>query len=121
MAKTKADKAPVVPPQQIEVIDEKAIVSINMSTTFFQRLQMIYLSMIKDKTPEELGKFLEQVKLQTIDNEQDFHVETLLIILSEFQKNAKTEGFTKLVSPEELKKLNEERMSQQEVVEETQK
>lgn len=121
MAKTKEDKAPVVPPQQVEIIDEKAIVNIKISTTFFQRLQMIYLSMIKDKKPEELEKFLEKVKLQTIDSEEDFHIETLLIILSEFQKNAKTEGFTKLVSPEELKKLNEERMSQQSVAEENQK
>jgi hypothetical protein len=122
MAKTKkADKAPVAQSQQVEIIDEKAVVSIKVSTSFFQRLQMIYLGMLKDKSNEEIEKFLEKVKNQTIDTEEDYHLETLLIILSEFQKNAKAEGFTRVVSQEELKKLTEEKLSENVVEEETQK
>jgi hypothetical protein len=113
MAKKKADKAPEVPTQPVEIIDEKAVVSIKISTSFFQRLQMIYLGLLKDKSNEEIEKFLEKVKNQTIDTEDDFHLETLLILLSEFQKNAKSEGLTREISQEELKKLTEESMSQE--------
>ena len=96
----------------VEIIDEKAIVNIKMSTSFFQRLQILYLSMIKDKSNEEIQKFLEKVKSQTIETEEDYHIETLLIILSEFQKNAKAEGKTNFITQEELKKKIEEQQEQ---------
>ena len=96
----------------VEIIDEKAIVNIKMSTSFFQRLQALYLSMLKGKSNEDIQKFLEQVKSQTISNEDDFHLETLLIVLSEFQKNAKAEGKTNFVSQAELKKRAEEQQEE---------
>jgi hypothetical protein len=96
----------------VEVIDEKAIVNIRMSTSFFQRLQALYLSMIKGKSNEDIQKFLEQVKTQKISNEEDFHLETLLIVLSEFQKNAKAEGMTNFISQADLKKRAQEEQEQ---------
>jgi hypothetical protein len=96
----------------VEIIDEKAIVNIKMSTSFFQRLQGLYLSMIKGKSNEDIQKFLEQVKTQKISNEEDFHLETLLIVLSEFQKNAKAEGQTNFISQEDLKKKVQEQQEQ---------
>ena len=110
MAKSKTKKVPEsVKDLPIEIIDENAVVNIKVSTTFFQRLQMVYLTLMKNKTPEDVQKFLEEVKAQTISTEENYHIETLLIILSEFQKNAKAEGFTRIVSKEELDKINEER------------
>jgi len=102
----------------VEIIDEKAIVNIKMSTSFFQRLQMLYMSMIKNKSSEEVQKFLEETKTQSVSTEENYHIETLLILLSEFQKNAKTQGQTKIVSQEELKKMTEEFVAKQQ---ETQK
>lgn len=96
----------------VEVIDEKAIVNIKMSTSFFQRLQGLYLSMLKGRSNENIQNFLEQVKSQSIANEEDFHLETILIILSEFQKNAKAEGKTNFITQEELKKKIEEQQEQ---------
>lgn len=92
----------------VEIIDEKAIVNIKMSTSFFQRLQGLYLSMLKGKSNEEIQTFLEKVKSQTISDESDFHIETILIVLSEFQKNAKAEGQTNFISQADLKKKVEE-------------
>jgi hypothetical protein len=96
----------------VEVIDEKAIVNIKMSTSFFQRLQGLYLSMLKGKSNEEIQTFLEKVKSQTISEESDFHLETMLILLSEFQKNAKAEGQTNFISQEDLKKKIQEQQNQ---------
>jgi hypothetical protein len=96
----------------VEVIDEKAIVNIKMSTSFFQRLQGLYLSMLKGKSNEEIQTFLEKVKSQTISEESDFHLETMLILLSEFQKNAKAEGQTNFISQEDLKKKIQEQQDQ---------
>jgi hypothetical protein len=96
----------------VEVIDEKAIVNIKMSTSFFQRLQGLYLSMLKGKSNEEIQIFLEKVKSQTISEESDFHLETMLILLSEFQKNAKAEGQTNFISQEDLKKKIQEQQDQ---------
>jgi hypothetical protein len=96
----------------VEVIDEKAIVNIKMSTSFFQRLQGLYLSMLKGKSNEEIQTFLEKVKSQTISEESDFHLETMLILLSEFQKNAKAEGHTNFISQEDLKKKIQEQQDQ---------
>jgi hypothetical protein len=96
----------------VEVIDEKAIVNIKMSTSFFQRLQGLYLSMLKGKSNEEIQAFLEKVKSQTISEESDFHLETMLILLSEFQKNAKAEGQTNFITQEELKKKVQEQQEQ---------
>lgn len=111
MAKKKTDNASKSPAElPIEIIDENAIVNIKVSTTFFQRLQMVYMNLIKDKSPEDIQKFLEEVKSQKISSEENYNIETLLIILSEFQKTAKAEGFTKIVSKEELEKLTEERL-----------
>jgi hypothetical protein len=91
----------------LEVIDEKAIVNIKMSTTFFQRLQLVYLSLIKEKNAEEIQKFIEETKTQKISSEENYHIETLLILLTEFQKNAKAEGFTRIVSKEELDEIKQ--------------
>lgn len=111
MAKKKTDKVSKSPVDlPIEIIDENAIVNIKMSTTFFQRLQMVYMNLIKDKSPEEVQKFLEEVKSQTISSEENYNIETLLIVLSEFQKTAKAEGFTKVVSKEELEKITQEKI-----------
>lgn len=119
MAKAKADKAPELPTEQpLEIIDEKAIVEIKISTSFFKRLQLLYMSMIKDMSQEEIQKFLEETKTQSVSSEENYHIETLLILLSEFQKNAKTQGQTKIVSQEELKKMTEEFVAKQQ---ETQK
>ena len=96
----------------VEVINEKAIVNIKMSTSFFQRLQALYLSMLKGKYDKDIQTFLEQVKSQTISKEDDFHLETLLIVLSEFQKNAKAEGQTNFISQEDLKKKVQEQQEQ---------
>jgi hypothetical protein len=98
----------------IEIIEDNAIVNIKISTSFFQRLQMVYLSLIKDKKPEDIQKFLEEVKTEKISSEENYNVETLLILLSEFQKNAKAEGFTRIVTQDELQKINQERFAQQE-------
>lgn len=96
----------------VEIIDEKAIVNIKMSTTFFQRLQALYLSMLKGRSNENIQKFLEKAKSQAITDEEDFHLETLLIVLSEFQKNAKAEGKTNFISQEDLKKKIQEQQEQ---------
>ncbi len=109
MAKSKTKKNSELPTNQsVEIIDEKAIVNIRMSTSFFQRLQLLYMSMIKDKSTEEIEKFLEESKSQNISSEENYHIETLLIVLAEFQKNAKAEGFTKIVTQEELKKITDD-------------
>jgi hypothetical protein len=111
MAKKKTDKVfKSFENDSVEIIDEKAIVNIKVSTTFFQRLQMVYMSLIKDKKSEDLEKFLDEVKQQKISSEENYNIETLLIILTEFQKNAKAEGFTKIISSEEFKKITEERI-----------
>jgi hypothetical protein len=115
MAKSKADKAPELPTDYpVEIIDEKAIVEIKMSTSFFKRLQLLYMSMIKDMSQEEIQNFLKEAKTQAVSSEENYHIETLLILLSEFQKNAKSQGQTKTVSQEEFKKMNDELIAKQE-------
>lgn len=88
-------------PEEIEVIDNDAVLPIQVSTGFYNRLQSLYFNFVEKLKPEDLKKIEEQLTNKKIEDAFVFDVETLIILLREFQKVAKEEGKIKMMTKEE--------------------
>lgn len=94
---------------KFKVIDPKAVVSIKMSTSFYIRLKQAVIHMVKDKSKEELEKANKQIEENNITEEWVIHLETMYILLAEFDKQASDANLfiekTKEQMEEDLKKV----------------
>lgn len=84
-----------------DVILPDAIVSIRISTGFYQRLQAALNFITKDKTAEEIQQGYEQIKTRNVKDTWVLHMETLFIFLKDFQVKAKEDGFVKKMTESE--------------------
>lgn len=100
MAK-KTNPAKIELPEEIEIIDKEAVLAIQMSATFYNRLQSLYFNIVEKIKPEDLKKIETQMINKKIEDAFVFDIETLVILLNEFKKVAKKEGKTKMISREE--------------------
>jgi hypothetical protein len=91
--------------QETEIISEKAIVSIKMSTGYYKRIQALLSNIIEGKSPEDIKKMHDAIVNKNIKDAQTYHYETLLILCKEFEYNAKDQGFVEKVTIGELKKM----------------
>lgn len=89
-------------PDTVETIDPNAIVDIKMSFSFFNRVRNIYTSMIESKTPEEIESFQNQLTSKNITDQWVVDLETIMILINEFQKNVKEEGKMITYSKDEI-------------------
>ncbi len=94
-------------PETVEIINQDAIIAINMSTSYYNRLQQVFNTMLSDKSPEEVQEAHEQIKTKNIKELWIANLETLMIVINEFQRNAKEQKKTKIITKEEFKKLIE--------------
>jgi hypothetical protein len=79
--------------QMIDVIKEDAIVSIQMSTGFYKRVQQIIGTLLENKSINEIQ---ESHKIISEKNSTSqpwiYNYETLLILCKEFEKVARADG-----------------------------
>ena len=78
--------------QELDIIDPRAVVSVKMSTGFYQRMQELLKFHIKDKTQQELTIGYSQIKEQKIIEPWVEHMQSIFILLKEFQMEAHAAG-----------------------------
>lgn len=88
----------------VEVINEKAVVAVNISTGFYKRIQGLLSTFLEGKTQEQIQQMHSKIQNKAVDTAEVFHYETLLILCKEFETNAKTQGFVDKITIEEFKK-----------------
>lgn len=94
-------------PKEIEIINPDAVVDIKMSAGYYNRVVGVAGAFVTGKSPEQMNAAHEQIKSRNITEEWVAHYETVLILLKEFEKNAKEAGLTKMVPFEEAMKMME--------------
>ena len=96
--------------QKIKILKKDAILSINMSTHFYLRCKAIANYLIEGKSITEMNEVYEKIKNEKIDEPWIAHLETILVLCAEFDKQANEtnnveeltkEEFEKMVMPEE--------------------
>lgn len=92
-------------PDTMEVVDPNAVVNVRISASFFNRLGIIFQRMIENKTKEELSEAYKQIETKNVTEMWVQDLETMIILISEFQKNAKNENQIKTITKEEYAKL----------------
>lgn len=86
------------PEQEIEVLDDDKVFNVPMSGGYAKRLQALSAWLVEKKKPEEIIKSYELIGS---DNDKydvfTFHLETMLILLQEIEKQARDANAIKKV------------------------
>jgi len=80
------------PEQEIEVLDDETIFNVPMSGAYAKRLQAVGAWMVESKKPEEILKIYEKISSSDDNTKYDmftFHLETMLILFQEIEKQAR--------------------------------
>lgn len=90
--------------RMIEVMKEDAIITLQYNRSFYQRLVMVFTSIISDKTPEDIDKANRQILDKNITEPWVANYETMLYLIQDAEKYAKTNGMTAMIPVEELER-----------------
>lgn len=82
--------------KQIETIPLDAIIEIKMSGAFFARIQQLVVNYSSQKTPEEFKQALENLKSGEPKNEFEYHLLTLMVLMTDFEARAKEQDKIKM-------------------------
>ncbi len=83
--------------QTVETIPIDALISVSISGGFYSRLQQLLLWYSQTKPIDEFGKALAELKAGEPADVFQYHLETLLVIIYEIEKNAKEQSKLKYV------------------------
>ena len=89
---------------KIEIIDKDAILQIKFKPDFYQRLVMVFKSIVDDKTPEQLQDAIKQIEEKTATEEWMFNYQTMFYLIKAVEDYAKANNLTKLVDAAEFLK-----------------
>lgn len=89
--------------QMVEVIKEDAIVSINMSTGYYKRIQNVIAFLLEGKPVSEVQAAHQAIASRKVTEPWIVQYETLLILCKEFEKSAKDNGFIEKMTIAELR------------------
>lgn len=78
--------------QEIDVIKEDAIVSIQMSTGYYKRIQQIIAFLLENKSISEIQASHKTIAEKKVTEPWVYNYETLLILCKEFEKVARADG-----------------------------
>jgi hypothetical protein len=100
----------VDPNQKYEVIDPDAILEIKISTGFYNRMQEVVHYLVQESNPPmKLTEVYDQISNQNITHPYAGALETMFILLKEFQEKANQEGYVSKKTREEIDAMLEER------------
>jgi hypothetical protein len=108
----KVDETLKSSPEKFEVIKNDAIINVQISSSFYKRMQLVYQNLLKDKDKNDIESAFTQMKDKNITDSWVYDLETMLIIIMEFQKNAKTEGKIELLTKEEIDEIVEKSLKE---------
>lgn len=91
--------------QKIKMLKKDAVLPINISTGFYLRCKAVANFLVEGKTSEEMATAYEKIKTEKIDEAWIAHLETLLVLCAEFDKQANETNNIEEVTKEELEKM----------------
>ncbi len=94
--------------KKIEIIVPEAVISLNISTGYYQKMQSMLQRILNEKSVEVMEDAYNQIKNQDIKETWISDLETILIFVTDFQKEAKAKGFVKSMTKEEIETHLEE-------------
>ena len=89
-------------PKTIKVLKRDAVLPINISTGFYLRCKAVATFLVDGKSSEEMSAVYEKIKTSTVDEHWIIHLETLLVLCAEFEKQANSTGNTEELTTEEV-------------------
>lgn len=95
--------------QTLEIIDPDAIVDIKMSTGFYNKLQEILQFLSNGKSAVEMNIVYSQIKDQKITDPYADAMQTMFILLKEFQTQANKAGFVREMTKTEAENMLKEK------------
>ena len=87
--------------QKLDIIDPKAVVSIKVSTGFYQKMQETLAFITKNYTQEQLQSYYTEIKTEAIVTAEAEVLQTMFIFLKEFQEEARKKDFVKKLTKSE--------------------
>ena len=95
--------------QKLEIIDPDAIVDIKISTGFYNKLQEVLQYLSSGKSAAEMNAVYAQIKEQKITDSYADVMQTLFILLKEFQVQANNGGFVREMTKAEAEAMLKEK------------
>jgi hypothetical protein len=92
-------------PEKIKIIKKDAILAVNISTHFYLRCKAIASYLIDGKSNKEMTEAYEKIKNEKIDEPWIQHLETILVLCAEFDKQANETNNLEELTKEEFEKL----------------
>lgn len=79
----------------IKMIKKDASIQITIGSGFMQKIQAIVISMVAERTDEELEEFQRQaVAKEELSLEWMEHLSTMMLLMNEIELKAEEQGFT---------------------------
>jgi hypothetical protein len=79
----------------IKMIKKDASIQITIGSGFMQKIQAIILSMVSERTDEELEEFQRQaIAKEELSVEWMEHLSTMMLLMNEIEIKAEEQGFT---------------------------
>lgn len=89
----------------IQIIEPNTVISVDISTSYYQAYQNTIKYFISSKSPEELEKLNLDISNSNFEDEFTIHYITLLTLCKSFEDKAKSLGYVKEVTEEEFSKM----------------
>lgn len=84
-------------PKQLDGIPVEAIIDVQFSGGFYQRLHQLLNYHCSKEGPEVTAKALQEIKANDVKSPAAYHLETLVTMILETEKKAKEQGKMKTV------------------------
>ena len=88
--------------KKIKTIQGDAIISLEISGGFYDRIQQVFGELITDASDEELNKIFENIKNREKLSSRELAIETILIFCQSFEEKAIEQGKVTEVTSEDL-------------------
>lgn len=89
----------------IQIIEPNIVVSVDISTAYYQAFQNAVKYFISLKTPEEIEKINLEITNKNFNDEFTIHYITFLTLCKSFEEKANLMGHVKEISEEEFSKM----------------
>ena len=89
-------------PTMIEVMTEDAVVVFKYNRSFYQRLVMVFNSILDGKTPEDLQEANRQITEKNITEPWVANFETILYIIQDAEQYVRKNGMTQMMPVDEM-------------------
>jgi len=94
--------------QHVHVFPLDSIVSIEISGAYYSRVTKLLGDMLLQKSQEELVKLMSDLNQRPPENDEEYNILTLIILVNEIEKAVKEQEKFELVNPSDYEKPDED-------------